>query len=74
MRPAAPPLFTVGHGAATRDQLVARLATAHVDLLVDIRRFPGSRAHPHLAHDALAVWLPQVGPAYRWEPQLVVRL
>jgi uncharacterized protein (DUF488 family) len=38
-----------------------------VDLLVDVRRFPGSRRHPHLSREALQEWLP-VG--YRWEERL----
>jgi uncharacterized protein (DUF488 family) len=63
-------LLTVGHGASTQQQLGDRLAEAGVQLLVDIRRFPGSRAHPHLARDALTEWLPTRGVTYRWEPRL----
>ena len=64
------PLFTVGHGTSSQDELVALLASAQVEALVDIRRFPGSRAHPHVSTDAMAHWLPDVGIAYRWEPRL----
>jgi uncharacterized protein (DUF488 family) len=65
-----PRLLTVGHGTATQAELAAVLRGAGVQELVDVRRFPGSRAHPHVARDALAQWLPEHGVAYRWEPRL----
>jgi uncharacterized protein (DUF488 family) len=39
-------LLTVGHGPEDRTALAARLRGAAVDLVVDVRRFPGSRADP----------------------------
>ena len=64
------PLLTVGHGAAGQEQLGALLTSGGIDLLVDVRRFPGSRAHPHVAREALEGWLPERGIGYRWEPRL----
>ena len=66
----AGPLVTVGHGTASQDELSALLRAAGVELVVDVRRFPGSRAHPHVGRDALAAWLPATGVGYRWEPRL----
>jgi uncharacterized protein (DUF488 family) len=63
-------LLTVGHGTLDRPGLAALLAGAGVELLVDVRRFPGSRNHPHVSRDALAEWLPDAGVAYRWEERL----
>ena len=60
-------LLTVGHGTATADELAERLLSAGVQLLVDVRRFPGSRRHPHLAREALELSLPM---DYRWEERL----
>ena len=68
--PTAPHLLTFGHGTAGQDDLVALLHGADVALVVDIRRFPGSRAHPHVGREALAGWLPAAGVEYRWEPRL----
>ena len=65
-----PALLTVGHGSLSQDALGALLTGAGVTRLVDVRRFPGSRAHPHVAADALADWLPPLGVAYRSEPRL----
>jgi uncharacterized protein (DUF488 family) len=50
--------------------LVALLAEAGVELLVDVRRFPGSRRHPHFAREPLARALAEAGIAYRHEPDL----
>ncbi|MEV4641194.1 DUF488 domain-containing protein [Actinoplanes sp. NPDC049548] len=63
-------LITVGHGTAAQPELIALLRGAAVRRLVDIRRFPGSRAHPHVGREALARWLPDAGVEYRWEQRL----
>lgn len=63
-------LLTVGHGTATQDELVELFRAAGVTSVVDVRRFPGSRRHPHVARDRLQRWLPGAGIAYRWEERL----
>ena len=63
-------LHSVGHGTATQDELLERLAPGGVQLVVDVRTAPGSRRHPHLGRDQLEQWLPAAGVAYRWEPRL----
>jgi uncharacterized protein (DUF488 family) len=63
-------LMTVGHGPEDRDRLGARLAAAGVELVVDVRRFPGSRNNPDVRREALAEWLPATGIGYRWEERL----
>ena len=63
------PLLTVGHGALSQQDLGALLTGAGVEVLVDVRRFPGSRAHPHVTADALAAWLPPLGVDDRSEPR-----
>jgi uncharacterized protein (DUF488 family) len=64
------PLLTVGHGRLDRDELGRLLAGAGVGLLVDVRRYPGSRHNPDVARDALEEWLPEAGIDYRWEQRL----
>lgn len=63
-------LLSVGHGTASKDELLERLALGSVTSLVDIRTAPGSRRHPHLGRDELEEWLPAAGIAYRWDPRL----
>jgi len=63
-------LLTVGHGSDDRSALAARLHGAAVGLVVDVRRFPGSRSNPDVRREALAGWLPAAGIGYRWEERL----
>ncbi|MER7441856.1 DUF488 domain-containing protein [Micromonospora avicenniae] len=65
-----PALLTVGHGPMSRAALGRLLTDAAVSLIVDVRRFPGSRANPDVRRDALAQWLPELGIEYRWEERL----
>jgi uncharacterized protein (DUF488 family) len=63
-------LFTVGHSTRALDDFLALLAEQGVRLLVDVRRFPSSRRHPHFSGPALAAALQAKGIAYRHEPDL----
>jgi uncharacterized protein (DUF488 family) len=63
-------LITLGHGRLDRDGLGSLLVGAGVDLLVDVRRYPGSRANPDVKREALEAWLPERGPGYRWDGRL----
>jgi uncharacterized protein (DUF488 family) len=63
-------LLTVGHGTLAAEAFAALLKGAGVELLVDVRSFPGSRAHPHVKREAMEQWLPDAGVAYRWERRL----
>lgn len=65
-----PELLTVGHGRLDEEGLGSLLRAASVELLVDVRRFPGSRANPAVSRDALPAWLPGIGIDYRWEERL----
>ncbi len=64
------PLLTVGHGPDDRTRLGARLTGAGVGLVVDVRRFPGSRSNPDVRREALERWLPAAGVGYRWDARL----
>jgi uncharacterized protein (DUF488 family) len=63
-------LLTVGHGPQGREALGDRLTGAGVDVVVDVRRFPGSRNNPDVARAALEVWLPARDIGYRWDERL----
>lgn len=65
-----PRLLTVGHGALDRVALGALLSGAGVQVLVDVRRFPGSRNNPDVRQQAIEEWLPALGIDYRWEQDL----
>jgi uncharacterized protein (DUF488 family) len=59
-------LATVGHGTRTTKELASLLREAGVDVVVDVRRFPGSRRHPHLARNRLEEDLRSFGLEYWW--------
>ncbi len=63
-------LLTVGHGPEDRSVLGSRLTGAGIGLVVDVRRFPGSRNNPDVSREALEQWLPARGVGYRWEERL----
>jgi uncharacterized protein (DUF488 family) len=66
-RDAMPPsVLTIGHATHPLDRFVALLGQHEVEALVDIRRFPGSRMHPHFSRDNLAAALPKAGVEYHW--------
>lgn len=65
-----PRLLTVGHGALDRESLGDLLTEAGVQLLVDVRRFPGSRHNQDARREALQEWLPARGIDYRWDERL----
>src|SRR4051794_41944027 len=57
-------LYTIGHSTRTIEQFVALLREHGIELLVDVRRFPGSRRHPHFGSAALAASLAEAGIDY----------
>lgn len=66
----APTVFTVGHSTRPIEDFLDLLAGHDIELLVDVRRFPGSRRLPQFASEALAASLATRGIAYRWLPEL----
>jgi uncharacterized protein (DUF488 family) len=58
-------IWTLGHSTRPIDELLKLLAAAEIQLLGDVRRFPGSRRHPQFNQDALAASLADAGIEYR---------
>ena len=59
-------IFTIGHSNHPLDRFLALLAQHQIVALADIRRFPGSRKHPHFNQDKLATALQDSGVEYHW--------
>lgn len=51
-------VWTIGHSTHSLDAFVAMLQSFNIDLVVDVRSFPGSRKFPHFNKDALEISLP----------------
>lgn len=56
--------FTVGHSNRSSAEFIDLLREAGVELLVDVRRLPGSNRYPHFNQDALAAALDEAGIGY----------
>jgi len=59
-------LFTIGHSTHPLDGFLALLTQHDIELVADIRRFPGSQKFPHFNRDSLASSLPEAGVSYGW--------
>jgi uncharacterized protein (DUF488 family) len=59
-------IFTIGHSNHPLDRFLALFAQHKIEALVDIRRFPGSRKHPHFNRENLAAVLQESGVEYHW--------
>jgi uncharacterized protein (DUF488 family) len=68
--PRRAPVFTIGHSTRPIGELLALLAEHGVEVLMDVRRFPGSRRHPQFSREALAESLAGAGIKYMHEPRL----
>ncbi len=58
-------IYTIGHSTHSLEEFLAMLKASKIELLVDVRSFPGSRKFPHFKKEALAESLPQENIAYK---------
>jgi uncharacterized protein (DUF488 family) len=61
-----PSILSIGHSNHSPDQFLALLVQHEIEALVDVRRFPGSRKHPHFHRDNLATAVQKAGVEYHW--------
>jgi|SRR5580704_10340799 uncharacterized protein (DUF488 family) len=59
-------IFTIGHSNHPIERFLELLKQHAIEELADIRRFPGSRKHPHFSRERLQEILDGQGIAYRW--------
>jgi uncharacterized protein (DUF488 family) len=65
-----PTLWTVGHGTLPAPAFATLVSEAGIQIVVDVRRFPGSRRNPQFGSDQIAAWLADAGVGYEWAPSL----
>lgn len=63
-------VYTIGHSTHTQEAFVNMLQYVSVDVLVDVRAFPGSRKFPAFSKDNMPDWLDAAGMEYRHIPKL----
>jgi uncharacterized protein (DUF488 family) len=61
-----PTIFTIGHSNHPIERFLELLEQHAIEELADVRRFPGSRAHPQFNRERLQATLEERGIAYRW--------
>ena len=63
-------VWTVGHSTRALPAFKEVLHAYGIEAVADVRRFPGSRRHPHFAAEALGASLSADGIAYQWLAEL----
>jgi len=63
-------VWTVGHSKRPLPDFLAVLAAYRIEVVADVRRFPGSRSQPQYQHAALESALHRAGIGYIWLPDL----
>jgi Uncharacterized conserved protein len=51
-------IYTIGHSTRTQEEFISILKSFKIELLIDIRSFPGSRRYPHFNKENLQQILP----------------
>jgi uncharacterized protein (DUF488 family) len=64
------PVLTVGHSARTLDDFLDLLEAQRVKQLIDVRKLPGSTAHPQFNQEELSAALKRIGIGYLHLPAL----
>jgi uncharacterized protein (DUF488 family) len=57
-------VWTIGHSTRTLEELIEMLRSFKIELVADIRSYPGSRRYPQFNKEALEVSLPEKGIQY----------
>ncbi len=63
-------IYTIGHSTRPIELFIAMLQAFGIELVADIRRFPGSKRHPQFGSEALAASLREAGIDYIHLPEL----
>jgi uncharacterized protein (DUF488 family) len=57
-------IWTIGHSTRSIEEFLAILKSFKIEVLIDIRSYPGSRRYPHFNQEALAKSLDENGLVY----------
>jgi uncharacterized protein (DUF488 family) len=63
-------IWTIGHSTRTIDEFISLLKANKINLLADVRAWPGSKRYPHFNKDSLAKSLSEQGIRYEHFPEL----
>lgn len=57
-------IWTIGHSTRDFEILLAMLKSSQIEVVADVRSYPGSRRYPHYNKEALEISLPQSNIEY----------
>jgi len=63
-------VHTIGHSTRTIEAFIELLNAHAIEMLIDVRRWPGSRRHPQFSREALRASLKAEGIEYLWRGDL----
>lgn len=63
-------IYTIGHSTHTKETFLKMLQYVSVQILIDVRAFPGSRKFPVFSRDSMPDWLDKAGITYHHLPKL----
>ena len=63
-------IWTIGHSTRPIEEFIALLRSAKLDVLIDVRSFPGSRRYPQFNKENLREAVPAAGVDYLHMPEL----
>ena len=63
-------IYTIGHSSHSKDFFDTMLKETGIELLADVRAFPGSRKWPQFSKDEFPLWLEVEGIVYEHFPKL----
>src|SRR5689334_3116548 len=63
-------LWTIGHSTLSIEDFINRLKSFEIQLLADVRSYPGSRRFPHCNRENLNASLAEAGIRYEHFPEL----
>ncbi|MGK7379267.1 DUF488 domain-containing protein [Planococcus sp. 1R117A] len=63
-------IYTIGHSSHSKEQFEKMLKETGIELLADVRAFPGSRKWPQFSKDVFPAWLEAEGITYEHFPKL----
>ena len=63
-------IWTIGHSTRAIDEFISLLKENEINLLADVRAWPGSKRYPHFNKDALTKSLTAHGIRYEHFPEL----
>ena len=63
-------IYTIGHSNHTEEDFISLLEKYKIEVLVDVRSFPGSKFVPQFNKENMMIWLPQNDIKYLHLPEL----